>query len=221
MGLIAPRDPERGSDQHAQDGPRQLALHQDERRTRDLGAEQDPEEVRDREREVARAARARRTQPAGAAVQATGDDAWPVRRGRPPPGGRRAPSARATSLAGLITGPHPAATYQPEEDRNADHCGHDPDLHLGGRQHHPADDVGRDDQDGAVGDRVAAAPWRSPTPPPRATPCGTIESDERDRPGQGGGASRQQHHRRRRAPAGPGRYVVRGRGRGRPRAPAC
>ena len=80
------------------------------------------------------------------------------RRGATPRRAARDPSRPASER------PHPTAPDQPQEHRDADDRGHDPDLHLGRRQHHPADGVGEGDQHGAAHRSRTAAPWRSPPP---------------------------------------------------------
>jgi hypothetical protein len=49
-----PPDPERGADEDTQQRPRQLALHQDVRRPGDVRTKENPDEVRDRDRVVAK-----------------------------------------------------------------------------------------------------------------------------------------------------------------------
>ena len=113
-------------------------------------AEEDPEEVGDRVGEVAE------QHPRGEGRQQRQRQAGDkIGRRRREPGGPGAPRRRVRSAPGsstasaAITGRPSGRGAQDQEHRHPDDGGHDADLHLGRRQHDPADGVGEHDEERA------------------------------------------------------------------------
>ena len=177
-------DAEGDPDQHPEHRPRQLGLHQDVRRPGDLGAEQDPEEVRHGVGEVAEqhprgerpsrsTASPRHHQPGPAARARRGARRSGRRRRsapeRPSPVGARVETGGRHQIA------PPSGRGGPARGRTAPRRqrAHDPDLDLGRRQDDPADRVGQDDQDGAAPQGERQHPAVVGTRPAARTTCGT------------------------------------------------